>query len=638
MKRLSLISIACAAAFATLRADAAARYAALFGSHAVLQRGCEIPVWGFADPGAKVSVALDGEKLSATADESGRWEVRFGKKEAGTDHTLTLSSEGQDDIVLDDIAIGDVWICGGQSNMEMSFGWGVQNGDEELKNADFPGLRLFHVQRAVDIAPRSDVNGTWARCAGDTVRSLDFSACAFFFGRKLQSELGIPVGLVEDCWSGSYAQTWLSLETMESIPELAGAAQSRRAEIAAWLNGGKDSYDADLAAYEEAMKKTEASDGPFDKKARLPVTFEQLVDPNFDGIVWFRRTVELTEEQAAAEARLTLGAIDDEDITKINGVMVGETKQYNLPRDYKIPAGILKAGANEILVQAKDNGQRGGFTSPADALALKLGEETIPLAGEWEAKWCGTKRPVDPSNRGCNVPAACYYGQLCPTFPLAVKGVIWYQGCSNVGGHAVYEKLLPAVAADWKKGYTCADGKLPFYQVQLAAYLQTHEEPVESAWAAMRWSQMKIGETMPDGGAAVAIDVGNHTDIHPKDKRTVGERLARLALVRTYGADLVESGPIPLRAEAADGGVAVSFKNASVLKSSDSGAIKGFQIAGADGPFVWAEADVKDGKILVKAPDGMTPARVRYAWDDYPVCNLVGAENLPCGPFEFSVE
>ena len=651
----SLAIAAIAASAARLCLADAPVFAAPFTAHAVLQRDCALPVWGTAQPGSAVTVALDDQRLSATADnQSGRWQVTFpAQREPGLGHTLRATGPDGESTTLEDIAIGDVWLCSGQSNMDMNYGWRLTRGREDIESADDPMMRLFDDHNAAALAPcdRLQHPSSWTR--SDFAHSKTFSACGWFFGQALRKALpDIPIGLVEASWSGSPIKTWISREAYRGIsPELAeehdrsvaGAAKTASEFEAA---GGKEGLAGRIALWEtecRARGDIVAEGADYDdsawKTVSLAAPFEKHIDKDFDGCVWYRRAIDLSAAQAAGEATLNLGIIDDEDVAWVNGAKVGSSASYDVLRSYKVPAGTLREGRNVIAVKVIDWRIGGGVISNPEKLTLALADgSAVPLAGEWRyEEFRFDPKPKDGSVN-CWTPSACYNAMLHPLFPMALKGAIWYQGCSDVGGGgALYEKKFRAMAADWRAHFTHPDG-MPIYLVQLAAFQQTHEAPFDSKWAEMRWAQTRLGETLVQSGTAVAIDVGDHADIHPKDKKTVGERLARLALARAYGLEgVVEAGPIPQAATLGGGTVSVTFRNASGLSTSDGGAVSGFQLVADDGRAVWAGATLSGETVSVAVPEGFAPVKVRFAWDDYPVCNLVNGEGLPCGPFELAL-
>ena len=628
------------------------RMASVFSDHAVLQRDGQTPIWGEAEPGqaVRVEISRDGEAKFTSktkADARGKWLVRTTPFAAGGPYEVAAWTSEDDRVAITNVLFGDVWICSGQSNMEMSYRWGLTNGKGDIETNAYPEVRLLNVRNKTSIVPVEAFNGTWRPCTPEAAK--DFSACGYFFGAALHRELpGVPIGLVDVTWSGTYIQTWMSMDTLAAIEPLREPVAERREAIRNWLAGGSERHQADVAAWEAKLDpfseaEVKPHDAAFDdaawSKVELPQPFEKHIAPDFNGVVWYRLRVTLSAAQAGGAAVLKLGSLDEQDATYVNGVQVGSLSMHSASRRYEVPAGVLKAGENVIAVRILDTAWAGGFTGKPEDLVLETVDAALPLAGEWAYRagaMPSQPKPENLDNPNANSFAACYNGMLMPLFPMGVKGAIWYQGCSNVGGETIYDTLFRAMAADWRANLT--GGAFPIYLVQLAAFRETHPEPMDSAWARMRWTMTRLGEEVEQSGTAVTIDVGDHSDIHPKDKKTVGERLARLALNRTYGRkDIVEAGPIPTGAKAIDRGVVISFKNASGLQTRGGGALEGFQIAGADGKFVWAEAVVEGETVVVAVPEGVEPTKIRHAWDDYPVCNLVNGAALPCGPFQLEL-
>ena len=671
-------------------ADKAFALASPFSDHMVLQRDMPVPVWGTYAPGKSVEIKLcttnaGGSRLvaesTATQFENGRWIAFLPPMPAGGPYEILVGAgrsvpgacavDGTT-LTVEDVLFGDVWICGGQSNMEMNFFWGVKDGEKELADADLPQVRLLNVPNVTDVAPRDSFDAKWTACTPEAAKG--FSACGFFFGRKLQRELGVPVGLVEADWSGTVAETWLSIEGAAAVPGLEGAVADRRRTIAEWKDGGPEKFRARHDAWRkstdpvgEAAAAPDFAEGEGWADAALPFSFEEAIDKGYDGTVWLRRSFDLTAAQAAApDAALALGAIDDQDDAFLNGTKVGHTEKWTDVRRYKIPAGLLREGRNTLAIRVLDTGGGGGFHGEdKDVPRLEFGDAApaLSLAGEGWRRFVGPSlrdnpEPRDPTQPGGfpNIPAACFNGMIAPLFPMAVRGAIWYQGCSNVGRHEQYKTLLPAVAAEWREGFTTPDGHLPFYVAQLAAFQQTHKEPVDSAWAAMRWAQTQIGERI--GGTAVLLDVGDHGDIHPKDKRAAGERLAALALAVTYGQPGQNLSPVPAGREPAchwDGSEATTIRFANPMPGVPlnaaaypvrlrPGPVKGFQVSADGTNWTWAAASVSADRPDIVSVDCRAlpdptrgPVAVRYAWDDYPDCDLATEAGLPVGPFELPV-
>ena len=720
LRRAAALVIAALAASAA-SAAAPITLAPMFRDHAVLQRDVQLPIWGTAEPGSEVRVffSMGNGYYSAKADASGRWRVVFPPQPAGgpsklcvdyapddaTGATLDIPDGNEPDgsaIVAKDVLFGDVWLCSGQSNMDMNYGWGLTRGKEDIETNVHARIRLFDDRNRTALSPQRDLPDDYGWTPCDPAHAKSFSAVGYFFGQALQEAMpDVPIGLVEASWSGSPIKTWIPYEAAEALGgDFGKQAAERRAVAEAWENGGRDQFKIDLAAWTNALPSIDPGDDPaapdFDdsdwQTAKLPEITEKHVADDFDGWVWYRRTFVIEEEKGpiVGPASLSLGPVDDRDWTYVNGVLVGSTNAWDAPRQYDIPVGTLHVGTNVVAVKVLDwGGHSGMWTKDASALSIRgswrycrdmtidgqnclamVREELdIPLAGEWKFKaFPAEPRPKDLSGSGAWDIAGCHNGMVAPLFGMAAKGAIWYQGCSDVGNADLYARQFPAMVGAWRKGFVHDDAGFPVYLVQLAAFKETHADPFDSAWARMRWTQTKLGETVPHCGTAVALDIGDHRDIHPKDKKTVGERLARLALARTYGRpDVVEAGPIPdplvmkpgdrFGCTVHNGGVDsegrdvvdaylyIGFRNdKGGLKAREGGLIRGFQ-AKIDGVWTAVEADEhvyypESGEtclVQLALPPNTDPesvTAVRYAWDDYPDCNLVNGEGLPCGPFE----
>ncbi|HEX8283206.1 MAG TPA: sialate O-acetylesterase [Pyrinomonadaceae bacterium] len=620
----------------------------LFADHMVLQRGARVPVWGWTTPGARVSVRMWGREAWATADARGRWTARLGPFEAGGPHTLTV--EGPRSVTLKDVLVGDVWLASGQSNMEMGITQ-VENAAEEVARADHPLIRLFAVPKVASARPRETVGARWLVCNPTNVAAGGwggFSAVAYFFGRRLHTELNVPVGLIHASWSGSAAESWVSPEALASMPEFRPALADLEKT---WADTKVTPADFDRRMEEWWEKNDPGSaaahgwaDPALDvsgwKRMRLPRAWEEAGLPGFDGVVWFRRTFELPRDWAGRDLTLSLGPIDDRDTTYVNGFPVGGLSQWDAPRSYRVPARLLKEGVNTVAVRVLDTGVGGGiFGEPVQLSVAPAGGDSaaLSLAGEWSYRASVALGDVaaPPPPQGGNdygVPSIRYNGMIAPLLPFAVRGAIWYQGETNVGRAAQYERLLPLLIRDWRARFR--SGEFPFLVVQLANYLERREEPADSEWARLREAQLRVSQAVPHSGLAVAIDIGDAKDIHPKNKRDVGERLALAALAKVYGRKVEYSGPVYRRMKIEGDRARLSFDHAAGgLVAKGGGGLSGFAVAGEDGRFAWAEASIEGDEVVVRSPRVRRPSAVRYGWADNPVCNLYNRAGLPASPF-----
>jgi sialate O-acetylesterase len=622
----------------------------LFNDHMVLQRGVRFPVWGWTTPGSRVTVEMRGKTTTAVADAGGRWITRLGPFDAGGPFTLTV--KGTQTVTLNDVLVGDVWLASGQSNMEMGITQ-VNDAQGEVAHADFPQIRLFQVPKIAATSPRTTVNARWLVCNPTNIATGGwggFSAVAYFFGRRLHKELNVPVGLIHSSWGGTAAEGWVSPETLSELKEFVPAVNNLEKT---WADATRPPADYDKALDEWWSKndpgsaaKPAWSEPSFDasswKRMRLPQFWEEAGLPAYDGVVWFRRTFELPREWAGRDLILSLGPVDDRDTTFVNGVRVGALSQWDAPRSYRVNASLLKPGTNTIAVRVLDTGVGGGIYGKPEQLKIEPADSgsaiaPVLLAGEWSyrASIALDKLATQPPQQGGNdfsVPVIRYNGMIAPLLPYAIKGAIWYQGETNVGRAAQYERVMATLIRDWRTRFGVGD--FPFLIVQLANYLERRDAPVDSEWARLREAQLHVSRNVAHTGLAVTIDIGDAKDIHPKDKQDVGTRLALAALANVYGRKLEYSGPAYRRMKIEGERVRLSFDHAEGgLVVRDGGHLMGFAVAGEDGRFVWADAVIDGDEVVVSSPEVKRPAAVRYAWADNPAANLYNRAGLPASPF-----
>lgn len=622
----------------------------LFSDHMVLQRGIENPVWGWTTPGAVVTVTLQGQTVTTTAAEDGKWVAKLPPLVTGGPWQMDIG--GPQKVAIKDVLVGEVWICSGQSNME----WPVAASNEsekEIKAAAYPRLRLFTVPKRISGEPEKTVAAAWQNCTPETIGS--FSAVGYYFGRELLKQLDVPVGLIHSSWGGTIAEAWVSADALQTMDDFKGPVAAIQQQFAAARDG---------VEFEQQMAKWWADNDPGSKEGAawsavdvpaegwqnmaLPAHWENAGLPDFDGVVWFRKVVEVPAELAGKAATLELGNIDDRDDTWLNGQRVGGMEVWNAGRSYAVAAGALQAGKNVIAVRVLDTGGGGGIYGPAEAMQLVVpvqegvaSEVVIPLTGEWQYRVgvaLGSMSPV-PQRPGSNPNqvTVLYNGMIAPLVPYGVRGAIWYQGESNAGRARQYRTLLPTLINDWRARFTAPD--FAFHIVQLANFMEVQNSPVQPGWAELREAQALTAKNDPRVGLAVITDIGDAADIHPRNKQDVGKRLALQALAITYGRrDIVAAGPEFAEAKFEGGKAIVRFTSIGAGLKAKGGELKGFAIAGADKNFVWGKAEINGDTVIVSAPEVAEPVAVRYNWANNPIGNLFNAENLPAAPFRSDVD
>jgi sialate O-acetylesterase len=617
------------------------RLARAFGDGMVLQRGVPIPVWGWAAPRTPVTVALGGRVARATADGAGRWKAALPATPAGGPYTLSVSAGGAR-VDVRDVLVGDVWVASGQSNMELPVSVAA-NAAQEIAAAHDSSIRQLKVPVSWAEHPEDDLaGGAWAPADSQHVGA--FSAVAYYFARELRRAERVPIGIVNTTWGGSAIETWLSAEAQGLGPD--GAARGMAAErarldsVANALRAryGNLEHDAGLVNG-TAVWAAPSLDATGWARINVPAQWESQGYAGLDGVAWYRKTFTLSADEAARGATLSLGPIDDDDITWVNGVEVGRTNGYNVPRRYTVPASALRAGVNVIAVRVADGGGGGGIDGKPDELWLDVGGAPRPLAGEWAFRVGQLAMSMD-GQRINKVPAVTYNKMVYPLLPMAIKGVIWYQGESNANDAQqalAYRGQFRTLITSWRRAFAGgAAPTFPFLWVQLPNFGQPDSVPNgKPAWAVQRES-MAAALALPNTGQAVTIDIGEPGDIHPKNKQDVGKRLALVARDVAYGGHVLASGPT-YRAHTVRGGrVIVDFANVGggLVTRGPNGSVGAFAIAGADRKFVWAQARVEGSHVVVWSDQVPDPVAVRYAWANNPAePNLYNKEGLPAAPF-----
>lgn len=630
-----------------------------FQDHAVLQREAPIPVWGSTAAGAGVTVVLAKtargvstpsapiSRVTAHAGPDGRWQVTLPALPAGGPYSLTATSSAGARQTVRDVLIGDVFLCSGQSNMEYPTRL-ASDYDQDLDNANNAQIRLFHIERFRSVVPRSTfgAGARWEVTSPQSVR--EFSAVCYFFGRDLQPAVGVPIGLIESAWGGSVIQAWISgprlrrlggydryldlLPVYGSSPARAWRDWDRIA--AGWWRAHDPAMTASppwySPAYHDAGWSTVVPGGTW-REWGVPEL------QTFNGLVWLRKDFKLTAREAREPAVLSLGAIDQSDITFVDGVQVGASEGYDVPRVYQVPRGVLHSGRNVLALGVLGGA---GPLAPGRQMTLRFSDgTTLRLSGSWRHR---TSAPMSRTGHIPHVPwlnqfglSVLHDGMIAPLGPTRVRGILWYQGESNADQAAEYARLLPALIGDWRQQFGPAT---PVLIVQLPGFGPHRTQPQPSDWAQLREVERRVAAATAHAGLAVTIDIGSTRFLHPTDKQDVGERLALLARNLIYRQSMTGVSPSPVAAWRAPGEIHVQFDtHGGGLQTEESNRPVGFQLCDGAGHCAFTDAMQHGSEVILDSAAAPDAVAVRYCWSDSPICNLYDREGLPAVPFELPI-
>lgn len=630
---MQLVLLLCIS-LSSIRADI--RLPLLVADGMVLQHNEKVKLWGWADPGEVITVNIGTQSYTTKTDKSGNWQLVLPRQKAGG--PVDIRFQGNNMLEVKDVYFGEVWLCSGQSNMELPMRRVKPLYEDEFLTADYPQIRCFTVNKTYHFkAPQNDVTGgNWIAATPENL--AEFPAAAYFFAKHLHQTYEVPVGLINASLGGSPVQSWMSEEALKSFPShlqeaykyrddtlIQSIEQSDNERIGEWyrVSVQKDKGQAGAYRYPE----TNTNDW---SDFKLPAYWGTYSQPQ-NGVFWFRKDIPLSSKEASQSAFLNLGRIVDADSVFINGHSVGVTTYQYPPRWYQIPADVLREGCNSIVIRVINSSGPGGFV-PDKPYELKTAERTIDLKGRWRMKQGSEMPPLGSQTFIRWKPLGLYNAMIAPLLNYTIKGAIWYQGEANTSDPIGYSRLFPALIRDWRKHFN--QGNFPFLFVQLPNFMETKELPSESRWAETREAQMSALRE-PATGMAVAIDLGEWNDIHPLNKRDVGNRLALLARKIAYKEKkLIASGPTYKSMKVKNGRAEISFTNIGAGLMTRDEPLKGFAIAGFDGKFVWANAEISGNKVIVWHESVSIPVRVRYAWADNPdQANLFNKDGLPATPF-----
>ena len=629
----------------TATAGISAELNPLFQDNAVLQCDARVPVWGTARDGEKINVTFGGQNISTVAT-NGVWKIWLKPmKPDATPQTLTVRGDTTSEMT--NVLVGEVWVAGGQSNMERQLGLRagqqpIVNWEQEAANANYPEIRQFYVPETKSFSPQTTVKGDWSVCSPETV--INFTAVGYFFARDLFAARHVPIGIIHSSWGGTPAEAWTSEAALQKLPDFAEPLAQLKKFAADPELARRETLARQEAWYQQvdpgskpgaAWSAAELAADDW-KTMTLPTYWESAGYPDFDGIFWFHRAFDLPENWDGGDVVLHLGAVDDIDTTWVNGAQVGSTIGWSLPRVYRVPGNLLKRGTNVIAVRVLDTGGGGGIYGGDDAMRLffKAGEKTnsLSLAGLWQCKqsvslketgWPPGDFSQDPSS-----PTVLYNGMIAPLLPYAMRGVIWYQGEANVGRERQYQSLFPALIADWREAW--GEGNFPFLFVQIAPFRYNTPE--------IREAQLFTLEHTTNTAMAVTIDCGDADDIHPPHKQPMGARLALAARALAYGEKIEYSGPVFDSMKIDGTNVILHFTHLGGGLVAQDGGLKGFTLAGADKVFHPAQAKIVGETVVVNSAEVPLPVAVRYGWANVPDGNLFNRAGLPASPFRTDVD
>ena len=606
----------------------------------ILQRDSVDTIWGWAAKGERVSVQFMDSTYTTVADDEGRWATALTPHTAGGPYEMRITASNE--IVLHNIMFGDVWVCSGQSNMELPMRRVRPIYRSEIASSTNKYIRQFYVPQKYDFnRPEEDVqSGAWV--AADPKTVLDFSAVAYFYAKELYDKYKVPIGLINTSLGGSPAESWMSEGALKRFPAYYKEAQrfkdsslirqieaSDKKRISAWYDRSSEE-DLGLQKSHVPWSSPDIDDSNW-STIQVPGYWANTSLGPVNGVVWFRREFNVPSAFVGKPAKLILGRIVDADSAFINGTFVGTVSYQYPPRRYDVPGGLLKEGENTVVVRVISNIGRGGFV-PDKQYEIATQSDTIDLKGAWRFRLGDTMEPLASQTFIRWKPLGLYNAMIAPLLNFRIKGAIWYQGESNADRPIEYRILFPAMIEDWRQHWH--EGDFPFLFVQLPNFMEAKAEPSESNWALLREAQLKT-LSLPNTAMAVTIDIGEWNDIHPLDKQDVGKRLALAAEHLAYGdKSIVYSGPMFESMKVEGNKAILTFTHVGGGLEAKGGAVRSFAIAGADRKFVWANARIENNEVVVWSADVPKPVAVRYAWADNPVgANLYNKEDLPASPF-----
>lgn len=611
---------------------------AIISDGLVLQRNANVNIWGWASSGESIIINFNQTTYKVIADVDGNWLITLNNLKAGGPYIMTIS--GTNTITLNNVLVGDVWLCSGQSNMEISMQRVKPLYEDDIKTADNPKIHYIEIPKNYNFKePQYDIEtANWQEVNQENI--LQFSAVAYFFAEELNKTYNVPIGIINSSLGGAPAESWLSEDALKEFPHYYDELQKFKNDDLIkeienydnqnWKEWHYELYNKDLGNkntpwYSENLDTSDWDD------MEVPGYWDKEKIGGKNGVVWFRKDIEIPKSMLNKTLKLNLGRVVDSDSVYVNGTFVGTTGYKYPPRRYTIPDNLLIEGKNNITIRVINESGDGGFylDKPYE---IKSDEKTIDLKGTWMYKLGAEMPPKEEQTFIRWKPTGLFNAMIHPILNYTIKGAIWYQGEANIKNPIEYQTLLPALINNWREKFD--QGDFPFLFVQLPNYNKAKEYPTESNWAELREAQLKA-LSVQNTAMAITIELGEWNDIHPLNKKDVAKRLVLAARKIAYKEkNIVFSGPTLKNKKIKGDKIILKFENIGSGLVAKDGELKEFAIAGSDQKFVWAKAVIKKNKIIVSSEAVKNPVAVRYAWADNPdEANLYNKEDLPASPF-----
>ena len=605
----------------------------------VLQRNTKVRLWGKANPGESLTITFLEKSYRTEADNDGAWEIILDELSAGGPYDMIVESENERKLVKN-VLVGDVWVLGGQSNMQITIARTLDLFENEVNNAECAFIRQFVVPERYDFhGPREELSGgSWFSVTPETI--YKFSAIGYFYAKKLYEKYNVPIGLILAAIGGTPAEAWMSEKSLmrfgrfQEILSLCkedsyvnGTRQREEMRSNRWYH---EIYETDEGIQTDKPWYSESYDASGWDSFELPASFHGTELEYVKGSIWFRKEIDVPERMLKGKAKLILGTLIDGDDTYLNGIQIGNTGYLYPPRRYPIPEGLLKKGKNVLAVRLIVNQNIGAFVTDMPYF-IKSNNELLPISGTWKYRIGSSIRALPPATFFQYKPTGVYNGMIYPLRKFNIRGALWYHGESNTEYPYDYKELFEAVIKDWRATWNCGD--FPFFYVQLANYCPWRLEPDISGLARLREEQRKAMD-IKNTGMAVTYDVGEYNDLHPQNKKAVGERLSLWAQNVVFGEAVVCSGPIYDHKEIIGSRVRLYFNHIGKGLTAKNGDLKTFTICSKNGQYVPAKAVIENDTVVVYSEAVTEPVNVRYAWSDNPEdANLYNIDGLPASPF-----